>query len=170
MGCNYETERKFLVKNLPFSPAFYPYEIIDQFYISQLPEIRARRTSIGNDTIYVLGIKRSSGSSSMSDITRREYPMSITPEEFNGMLQEIKGNIINKRRFHVPLGVRSELMAEVDIYNSNLSGLQIVEVEFHDEEQANAFVPPLWFGEEVSTDKRYKNYNLAQLRCTKDLI
>ena len=167
MNSHYETERKFLVKTLPFDPSLYPYEIIDQFYISQLPEIRARRTSVGSDTVHVLGIKRSA--SNMTKITRKEYNMEISSSEFEGMLREIKGNVIYKRRYHIPLAVREEAVAEVDIYTSKLTGLKVVEVEFYDEEQANAFIPPIWFGEEVTDDPKYKNYNLAQLMCTKDL-
>ena len=53
------------------------------------------------------------------------------------------------------------LVAEVDIFEGKNQGLIIIEVEFEAETQALAFTPPSWFGQEVSSDKRYKNKNLA---------
>jgi CYTH domain-containing protein len=35
-------------------------------------------------------------------------------------------------------------------------------VEFGDEIQAKAFVPPQWFGADVTEDGRYKNKSLAE--------
>ena len=37
----------------------------------------------------------------------------------------------------------------------------LVEVEFETEEQANAFVPPEWFGKDVTFSGEYQNSQLA---------
>ena len=43
-----------------------------------------------------------------------------------------------------------------------LEGLLIVEVEFNSKELANSFVPPIWFGKEVTMDLKYKNETLSK--------
>ena len=50
---------------------------------------------------------------------------------------------------------------EIDIFLGALYGLKICEVEFSTEEEAKSFVPPVWFGAEVTNDSRFKNKNLA---------
>ncbi|HNS59165.1 MAG TPA: adenylate cyclase, partial [Nitrosomonas europaea] len=50
---------------------------------------------------------------------------------------------------------------ELDVFAGHLSPLMLVEVEFLSEDAAQAFIPPPWFGEEVTEDKRYKNKALA---------
>jgi len=37
-----------------------------------------------------------------------------------------------------------------------------IEVEFDSNEEAVAFVPPAWLGEEVTHDKAHGNYSLAK--------
>lgn len=58
----------------------------------------------------------------------------------------------------------------MDIYNDDLDGLVTVETEFSSEEQAEAFVKPSWFGDDITEDKRYKNKNLARLTDIDSLI
>ena len=73
----------------------------------------------------------------------------------------LQGNIVEKTRYEIPLA--GGIVAELDVYHGKLDGLITVETEFESEKQANAFSPPSWFGKDVTTDKRYKNKNLA--RC-----
>ena len=37
----------------------------------------------------------------------------------------------------------------------------MAEVEFASIEEANAFLPPDWFGHDVTMDRRYHNVNMA---------
>ena len=53
-------------------------------------------------------------------------------------------------------------MGELDIFGGVLDGLYFIEVEFESEEDAENFVPPVWFGENVSDDKRYANSYLSK--------
>jgi CYTH domain-containing protein len=55
-------------------------------------------------------------------------------------------------------------VAELDLFHGVHEGLRLVEVEFPSAEAANAFVPPAWFGEDVSSDPRYRNSYLASLK------
>ena len=56
----------------------------------------------------------------------------------------------------------TELTAELDVFHGALSGLWLVEVEFPDEESAARFLPPVWFGPEVTQDARYQNSSLSR--------
>jgi adenylate cyclase len=51
---------------------------------------------------------------------------------------------------------------ELDRYEGHLAPLMIAEVEFRSMEAAIAFVPPTWFGTEVTDDVRYRNRSLVQ--------
>ena len=55
------------------------------------------------------------------------------------------------------------LTAELDIFEGKFSGLKIVEVEFPDEEQANAFTAPDWFGTDVTFSNAFHNSVLSTL-------
>ena len=63
------------------------------------------------------------------------------------------------KRYYVPL--EDGLTAEVDVYEGGLAGLLTTEVEFSSLEEAEAFVPPVWFGKDVSEEKAYKNTSLS---------
>ena len=39
----------------------------------------------------------------------------------------------------------------------------IVEVEFASEEDTHEFIPPEWFGKDVTFDKRYANKNMIHI-------
>ncbi len=50
---------------------------------------------------------------------------------------------------------------EVDVYHGELAGLVTAECEFASPEESRRFVPPDWFGREVTNDPAYKNQSLA---------
>ena len=64
-----------------------------------------------------------------------------------------------KRQFY---GLKNGLIAELDTYLGKNAGLMTVEVEFPSEEAAHNFIPPDWFGEDVSDVLEYKNSLLAK--------
>jgi len=51
----------------------------------------------------------------------------------------------------------------------NLKNLITAEIEFKSEEESIAFKPPAWFSEEITTDERYKNKNLALYGIPKNI-
>ena len=57
----------------------------------------------------------------------------------------------------------------MDIFKEHLEGLKMVEVEFDNEDQALNFVPPEWFGKDVSDDHRFRNVNLASIDSLEEL-
>lgn len=147
-----EIERKYLCGKVDLSDCEY-YEV-EQFYICNDPEIRLRkRTKKGEE--YILTIK------SKGTLLREEFETLINKEMYDRFYQLILGNKIEKRRYLKKLD--NNLTAEIDFYKGKLIGLKIVEVEFADEKEALNFVPPTWFGKEVTNDSQYKNCNLSML-------
>ncbi len=147
-----EIERKFLVDTLPENPGQYPSEMIEQAYLCTNPVVRVRRQ--GRD--YWLTYK---GEGLM---TREEYNLPLNETAYAHLIAKADGNIITKRRYSIPLG--NGLIAELDVFEGKFTGLVIVETEFPDEETANAFTPPPWFGEEVTWTNAYHNSVLSQLK------
>ena len=145
-----ETERKFLIGDIKKIPRYIRKSEILQAYISTLPEVRIRKL---DDKYY--RTEKSEG-----DIVRNEKEEEISKEEFYRLLPKAVGSVIRKKRLYIELP--QKLIAEVDIYEGSLSPLLTVEVEFSSIEEAMLFVPPTWFGKEVTENKEYKNRSLAQ--------
>jgi len=51
---------------------------------------------------------------------------------------------------------------ELDVFDAPYKGLYLAEVEFPDEASANAFVPPVWFGKDVTYSSDYHNSTLSK--------
>lgn len=145
-----EIERKFLVKELPANLESYEQQHISQGYINTNPVVRIRRS---NDDYYLTY----KGKGMM---VREEYNLPLNEESFLHMLPKIDGILIDKTRYLIPLD--GKLVAELDIFQGTLAPLRIVEVEFDSEEEANAFIPPAWFGDDVTQSKKYHNSNLSK--------
>jgi len=145
-----EIERKFLVKYLPENMEKFEQKRISQGYICTNPVVRIRRS---NDD-YFLTYK------SKGLMAREEYEMPLTAEAFEHMLPKIDGILIDKIRYMVPLDEKR--IAELDIFQGTLAPLRLVEVEFESIEEANAFVPPAWFGDDVTNSGEYHNSNLSK--------
>ena len=142
-----EIERKFLVKEMPFLDDCEKSEIV-QGYISLTPETRIRK----RDNQYYLTIKGE------GDVVREETEKEVTEKEGKELFSQVESKLIEKTRYLINIG---KYIAELDIYKNHLEGLVVVEVEFETEADANNFVPPLWFGEDISKNKEYRNKVLA---------
>ena len=145
-----EIERQFLVEKLPQLPD--TYEELQQGYISLLPEIRIRR--IG-DSHFILTVKRGAG------LVREEWETDISRQEYENLAARLYTGtrMIEKRRYHIAL--QDGLVAELHVHGGHLAGFNYVEVEFSTVEKAKAFVPPEWFGREVTEDARFSYGTLA---------
>ena len=141
-----EIERKFLIKNLPDLSA-YDYVDIEQGYLSTSPVVRIRKK---NDK-YILTYK---GSGLMA---REEIEAALTKEAYEHLAEKIDGHLITKRRYLIPF---NPYTIELDIFSGHMDGLVMAEVEFPTEDAAKSFVPPEWFGDDVTEDRRYHNSNM----------
>ncbi len=145
-----EIERKFLISTLPENLDSYPFHRIEQAYLCTAPVIRVRR----QDDDYILTYK---GSGMMM---REEYNLPLTREAYEHLLPKADGNILTKKRYVIPLS--DGLDIELDLFEGKFAGLWMAEVEFPDEETANHFTAPGWFGKEVTYDPAYHNSNMSQ--------
>ena len=148
---NVEIERKFKIKSLPDNLDQYKSCAIEQAYVCTKPVIRVRK----QDDDYILTYK---GGGMMA---RSEYNLPLGKEGYEHMLNKADGNVITKTRYFIPLD--NGLTAELDVFEGMFEGLVFVEVEFESLEQATAFVPPDWFDEDVTNDRRYHNSYLSKL-------
>ena len=144
-----EIERKYLIRRRPENLSQYQCKKIAQGYICTNPVVRIRKS----DDEYYLTYK---GKGLMA---REEYNLPLTQEGYEHMLPKIDGRLIEKSRYLIPL--EGKLTAELDIFEGDLAPLIIVEVEFDSLDAANSFIPPEWFGEDVTESRKYHNSNLA---------
>lgn len=147
-----EIERKYLLKELPDLGNFEHHKI-EQAYLCTGPVVRVRR----EDENYYMTYK---GSGMMS---REEYNLALTKESYEHLKAKADGNIISKIRYLIPLE-GTKLVAEVDVFEEPFAPLILAEVEFESEEAANTFVPPAWFGEDVTFDGRYHNSYMSSIK------
>ena len=145
-----EIERKSIPKCLPDNLDSYEHHDIQQAYLNTSPVIRIRK----QDEDYFLTYK---GSGMMS---REEYNLPLNQKSYFHLLTKADGNIITKTRYLIPLF--NSLTAELDIFHDIFDGRLLVEVEFNSIEDANSFIPPEWFGEDVTYDKKYHNSNMSK--------
>ena len=64
--------------------------------------------------------------------------------------------------FAVPVYGNVTASPQLDIFHDIFDGRLLVEVEFNSIEDANSFIPPEWFGEDVTYDKKYHNSNMSK--------
>lgn len=145
-----EIERKFLVSVLPEGYDHHPSHQIEQAYLSTDPVVRIRK----EDDQYYLTYK------SRGLLAREEYNLPLNQASYEHLLTKADGIVLAKQRFLIPLPGTS-YTAELDIFSGHYKGLMLVEVEFETKEQANAFVPPEWFGKDVTFSGEYQNSRLA---------
>lgn len=170
-----EIERKYLIEkeNIPLSYEDYPCRRIEQGYLCTAPVIRIRRD---NDD-FILTYK------SRGLMVREEYNLPLTEEAYRHLKEKTDGRFIIKDRYMIPLSegyvsdiipdhmsegdsditslYYKDLYIELDFFKGDLEGLILAEVEFPDEEAADRFIPPTWFGEDVTYSSKYHNSSLS---------
>ncbi|MGB4658845.1 MAG: CYTH domain-containing protein [Mobilitalea sp.] len=155
-----EIERKYAISNLPGALSQYRYKKIEQGYLCRNPVVRIRKS---NDD-YILTYKSKFGLEQQKEngpLIHNEVELPLTEEAYLTLRDKIEGNILYKTRYLIPL--KDKLTVELDVFEGPLKGLMFAEVEFPDEETADKFSPPSWFGKELSSDRRYSNYRLSKL-------
>jgi adenylate cyclase len=143
-----EVERKYLVAQLP--DLADEGEEIEQGYLAvgAEGEVRLRRRGAGR----ILTAKRGEG------LSRAEAEAELDQDQFDALWPLTEGRRLKKRRHLVPHG---DLEIELDVYEGELEGLIVAEIEFPSEEEARRFESADWLGEEVTGDRAYLNETLA---------
>ena len=147
-----EIERKFLIKELPSDLDSYPHSTLEQGYLCTTPVIRIRKDGEKYELTY-----KSSGL-----MMREEYNLPLTRESYEHLLSKADGIILTKKRYMIPVPGNEHLTIELDVFEGHYNGLILAEVEFSTEEEAKAFNPPSWFGEDVTFSGEYHNSRLSK--------
>lgn len=159
-----EIERKFTIKYLPDNLSQYPCHIIEQAYLNTDPVVRIRR----QDHDYYLTYK---GRGMMA---REEYNLPLNADSYCHLKEKADGSVIAKKRYVIPIEHPTftsdytnsidqiSLSVELDIFEAPFAPLIIAEVEFPDEDSANAFLPLDWFDQDVTNNPSYHNSVLSQ--------
>lgn len=146
-----EIERKYLIHTLPDHLEQYPKRELEQGYLCTAPVVRIRKDNERYELTY----------KSKGLMVREEHNLPLTEEAYTHLKTKIDGRLISKTRYLIPLG--EALTVELDVFHGDLAPLLLAEVEFPDEEIANRFTPPDWFGEDVTFSSKYHNSNLSKL-------
>jgi len=155
-----EIEQKYLPKYLPENLKSFECHQIEQGYLNRGIVVRIRRW----DDRYILTYKKRKESKNLVNVNE-EIEMPLDNISYEHLREKIDGYLIQKKRYIIPLD--NGLKAELDIFEGNLKGLSLVEVEFSSEENIFSFKPPLWFGENVSNQKNFTNSYLSMLKMRK---
>lgn len=121
--------RSFLFNEYPYSVDRCKKEEIEEGYILEEPEMLVRR--VDDEFFYITRI----GEETVSKIGEDAYSFFMNNAVFTTY----------KTRYIVPL--YDETVCNLDYYHG--SNLRVASVEFDNEEDSEAFYPPVWFGEEV---------------------
>src|SRR5262245_6604382 len=150
-----ERERKFLVEKSPTELHYDSRKRIRQGYLfagddedGSPTEMRLRR--VGRR--FRLTLKRGTGK------TRSEVEVPISRKSGCMLWPLTRGRRIKKVRYTIPHEGRT---VELDEYRGVARGLSIAEVEFDSDRESDEFVPPDWFGEEVTGREEFSNQKIA---------
>jgi adenylate cyclase len=145
-----EIERKFLVRELPEGLETYSAVNIQQGYLAatERGEVRLRRRGADHSVTLKCG----------QGLARSEDEVALAEDQFAVLWSLTVGKRVEKVRYEIPIGQR---VIELDVFQDELEGLYLAEIEFDSVSEAEEFTPPDWFGREVTRDERYKNKNLA---------
>ena len=144
-----EIERKFLVKEKPFSIAKRSLKINQGYIINEKSKVIRVREK-GDD--YFLTIKGNN-----IGISRLEYDFPISKEDAKELIFHFcKTTLIEKTRHYIE---HKGHTWEIDEFHGKNNGLIVAEIELESEDEK--FEIPDWVGEEVTQDDRYYNMNLA---------
>lgn len=146
-----EIERKYLIPEIPNNLHITKTRELEQGYLCTSPVVRIRKDNDQYELTY-----KSSGL-----MVRQEYNLPLTKEAYEHLRKKADGRLIDKTRYEIPLDDRHKI--ELDIFHGDLAPLILAEVEFADEDEANQFTPPGWFGKDVTFSSRYHNSNLSRL-------
>ena len=143
-----EIEKKFLINKMPDNLESFVHSEIEQAYLCAAPVIRVRK----KDEDYILTYK------SRGMMIRQEEEFQLDKEAYLHLLKKADGRVITKTRYFIPY---ENWTIELDVFHGEMEPLVMAEVEFETEAEIAGFVPPKWFGADVTFDPRYHNVNMA---------
>ena len=181
-----EIERKFR----PFkSPVQWDWRVLNataweirQAYVtppSATPEVRIRESRMitlesafepvaepvagRNVVVRRLAVKADIPTSTEGGVSRHEIEPELSQHEFTALWETTEGRRLRKVRIEYMADLPSggPRVITVDLFQDQLFGLMLSEIEFGDWKSSVEFEPPGFLGYEVTHDKRYRNAALA---------
>jgi CYTH domain-containing protein len=148
-----EIERKFLLSETPPQLRQTATRVlpIRQGYITPhraAPQVRLR--SKGEK--FYLTVK------GKGTLEREEVEIEMAQEQFVKLWPLTTGRRLRKTRYEMPY---QGLIIEIDVFEDQLQGLLLAEVEFDSVSASRHFDPPEWMDREVTEDTRFTNSYLA---------
>jgi adenylate cyclase len=144
-----EIERRWLIDTTP--PVEDEGVLVRQGYLAVEPggnEVRLREKG-GR---FFITVKSGEG------LVRNEYESAVDEQVFKTLWPASGHRRLEKRRHALAY---DGSVIEVDLFLGSLAPLMLAEVEFPDEAAAVAFLPPPWFGREVTHEPGCRNRALA---------
>ncbi|MGN7360337.1 CYTH domain-containing protein [Paenibacillus sp. SAF-054] len=151
-----EIERKFLLPAYPAAEIennvirIEKVQVIEQTYLALAgdQELRVRKITdlASGHTEYTHTFKKGHG------IAREEVEYHISEGLYDQMIQTHQAIPLIKKRTTARW---DDICIEIDDYEQ--ISLLVLEVEFASVEEAESFVPPEWFGLDISSSKEYSN-------------
>lgn len=152
-----EVERKWLVK-IPENINDFPYETIEQDYLSPESGFQGRIRKLNDKFIYTEKAKTDSSA------VRIENEREISEEEYLSLKKHTILNTIKKRRYLIPRGSKASAFFEFDVFeNTAESGYGLMEAELESESEAVDIPAFVEIVREVTDDPYYTNRNLASM-------
>lgn len=145
-----EIERKFLVRDARWKDNAAAGTRLVQAYVAVMDDRNVRVR------LYEDGRAKLTMKAGRSGMTRDEVEFAVPANEARELLELSIGNVIEKVRYEIPF---EGFLWEIDVYEGNLAGLVVAEVELQSEDQQPA-IPP-WIGLELTGDSAYSNQSLA---------
>ena len=133
-----------------------PRAIVDRYLVGTRLRLR-RMQAEGGPPIFKFGQKVRPREDDPSVVMLTNIYLSATEYE---VLAALPADVVEKTRWVVSLG---DGVLAVDEFGGRHAGLVLAEASFDDESAMRAFVPPTWFGTEVTADDRYSGGSLARI-------
>lgn len=148
-----EFERRFLVKSDEWKQQVVKKSQIDQYYISTYPAIRVRQCDNLDHYLTIKGL----------DNDEFEDRISVSKyERLTKLSLSLNLHPIKKVRHYIGTTLLdgTQTYWEVDVFQDMNQGLVVAEIELPSME--SEFTKPVWLGEEITDEVRFKNSVLAK--------
>jgi CYTH domain-containing protein len=158
-----EIERTFLIAPAVAKLILKEYPIKKELKVLQVyvaieekgNENRIRRKSRNGEVCYGMTVK------SYGNLVRKEIKAKITEQFFKKLFPMARGRWFRKKIFVLNY---PKVKFFLSFYEKPL-GIIIAEIEFKTTRQAKKFIPPDYFGKEITKDKNFRGRYLAE-RCS----
>jgi CYTH domain-containing protein len=151
-----ERERRFLLWELPDGLEERPYTHVTDHYLPDT-RLRLRRMTDEMDNIVALKLTQKFGETAVPTQHTTITNIYLNEAEYQTLAQ-LGGDLLTKRRYRYSSGNQT---FSVDVFEGQLSGLILAEIEAQTDEQLQTVSLPAWAVAEVTNDNFFTGGNLV---------